>query len=315
MQVSSPTSPRQRESSIPYFLLRPVGYSNNNSNTTGDIKEWEKRENPSILEKSSPLTIGGAIGILVGLLFTAKQRENLKSPEGMSGIALLVLGLITSVVGVVKNPVYLKEEAEKQRSKEAETNPDREKHPIKNDDIGNQTDNICSNHTTSEPRDLRVTEPHDRKTTTPQNHSTLELTNDIDELIKIFNDMSNQKDIRIKAGTELGKSTHRKALKPLTDCVKRKKDDPDVRAHAACLVGLRTKPHEITRIVKAVLPILQDKKENIKVRQAVTLALSEIGDENVLKVLRTIQGDIEEKFISETINYAVEKIEERLSKS
>ena len=276
----------------------PVGFPKEKPAFAKEIRMWVIENRKNILEKNSPLAFVGffelGLGGIIGLFFNSQIAATL-------GALIASSGIVTNVIDFLLGP-NINIESFMAKVKNNETSPKVEKAETKIDNPPVATEVKSDNanaDTTAKQEDL----PR-------QDISTPSV--DILKLIDCLNNKNKDQSpkARILAAIQLGKCQDKKVVTPLINCLKRKTDNAEVRSYCAFALGLRKDPKEIQRVIKVMIPILKNEKEKDTLREKIIIALGEIGDLEVLEFLQSLQIGNEFK---EAINYAIERIEGRIS--
>lgn len=296
------------------FLFKPVGCK---ENTTSGIKKWLKEEEPGFVKKLNPLTLGGAISLLLGALIGLFTKSDTNKGGGFLGGILAIGGIVAGIIGFLGGPNLNTEETtiEKPKDTVLENKPlsrdeDQKPSPGKSVTSGNEIN-----------KEVKVADTRGKVTDnqTVEGKPVAKEEDEIKKLINLVIDKSANVELRKGAIEKLEKSEDKRIVTPLINCLKRKKEHPCIRGYVAWALSSRKNPKEIERIQKALIQILTDKKDINKVgneylKQRVIVALAKIVNKDALGILKTMQGDPLETQIA-YVKFAIEKIEKRHAES
>jgi len=108
MQVSTATThPYDNGMSL---LWKPMGYPIDRTLNKVEVNKWAEETHPGIIKKSTPLTVGGIISSVVGLLTSFVSVGDGK--PAYPGLLLFLAGIGSTILGIFGNPIGKKQNLE-----------------------------------------------------------------------------------------------------------------------------------------------------------------------------------------------------------
>lgn len=271
-----------------HYLFKPIGWKGDK-----EIGRWIREDEPGLIKKSNPLVLGGGISIILGALIGLFTKSETNKSSGIIGGLLAIGGIVAGIIGFLGGPNLNVEETTNEKPQVAVQ----------------QNTSITKDGTLTDKG--KINNDKDSVTTVID----LPQKDEIQELIDLLNDKSKDVELRKSAIEKLEKSEDKRIVNPLINCLKRKKENPNIRGYAAWALSSRKDPKEIERIQKTLVQVLSDKKnidkvENDYVKQRVLAALAKVGNKDALGILKILQSNRSETQIA-YIDFAVEQIQKR----
>lgn len=284
-----------------HFLFKPVGCK---EGTVNGIRKWLKEEEPGLVKRANPLTIGGAVSLILGAVIGLFTSNNGNKGGGFLGSILAIGGIVAGLIGFLAGPNLNVEEEIPPLTAQQGAPPEVGKEPVPD-----KKDSVIVNESVVDGSKVVTDDPN------KPNAVTIQEKDEIKELLDLVQDKKAALEVRKEAIFKLEKSEDKRIVSPLINCLKRKKEHADVRGYAAWALSSRKDPKELERINKTLIQVLSNKKdinknENNYLKQRVIVALSKVGDDDTLGILKSLQSDPNESQRA-YVDFAVSEIEKR----